>query len=110
MTDKNQESAETISINHDEEAKRYVIEVDGEPAGSLRYRLCDHKTVMDAWSTEVDPAFGGRGLGSKLVSRAMEDAYRRGLAVIPTCPFVEAWAEKHPHYPGTVLSREAKCK
>ena len=43
---------------------------------------------MDITSTVVDPAFGGRGLGARLVRHALDVARIRNLSVIPTCPFV----------------------
>lgn len=40
--------------------------------------------------TEVDPDFGGRGLGKLLVREALEDSIRRNLTVVPVCPLVAA--------------------
>ena len=46
--------------------------------------------------TEVPPAIEGRGVGSKLVQAALDSARDRGLKVVPQCPFVRAYMEKHP--------------
>ena len=48
--------------------------------------------------TEVDDAFEGRGVGSTLVSEALDDARRRGLEVLPFCPFVNSYVAKHREY------------
>ena len=48
--------------------------------------------------TEVPPALEGRGVGSRLARDALDDARRRGLAVIPRCPFVAAYIRRHPEY------------
>jgi predicted GNAT family acetyltransferase len=48
--------------------------------------------------TEVDPDHEGEGVGSTLVRGALDDARRRGMPVVPRCPFVRAWIERHPDY------------
>lgn len=78
------------------EASRYVIEADGERAGLLQYRLqADRITFTHA---EVDPAREGQGLGSELTAFALDDARSRGLDVLPRCPFVASYMQRHPEY------------
>lgn len=48
--------------------------------------------------TIVPEALEGRGVGSKLIRAALDSARDRGLKVIPQCPFVAAFIEKHPEY------------
>jgi predicted GNAT family acetyltransferase len=48
--------------------------------------------------TIVPKALEGRGVGSKLIRAALDSARDRGLKVIPQCPFVAAFIEKHPEY------------
>jgi predicted GNAT family acetyltransferase len=48
--------------------------------------------------TIVPKALEGRGVGSKLIRAALDSARDRGLKVIPQCPFVAAYIEKHPEY------------
>jgi uncharacterized protein len=82
---------------HDEPAERqYVITVDGEPAGAATYRLRDG--VITFLHTEVRPAFGGRGLGGRLAADALDDARRRGLRVVPICPFIAKFIREHSDY------------
>lgn len=106
-----QAADEEVTINWDPSAERYVILLGDEPAGYADVTFVDGNKVrpeqegqvLNFVSTVVDPAFGGRGLGSQLVTFVMDDANKKGLAVIPTCPFVEAWVAKNPDYPGTVV-------
>ena len=85
-----------MTVADQPERRRYEIELDGQLAGFLTYRVADG--VITHRHTEVDPAYGGRGLGSRLVRYALDDARRRGLRVKPLCPFVTAFIERHPEY------------
>jgi predicted GNAT family acetyltransferase len=65
-------------------------------AGFADYRL--RPGLIAFIHTEVDDAFEGRGVGSALVSGALDDARRRELDVLPFCPFVNSYMEKHRDY------------
>ena len=52
--------------------------------------------------TEVPQALEGKGIASRLAQAAMEMAQRDGLKVVPTCPFVVSWLERHPEHAGLV--------
>lgn len=86
--------AEEIQIKDEESASRYEIRVDGELAGFADYQLAGERIVFS--HTEIDPDFGGRGLGSSLVEYAVTDARGRDLEIVPVCPFVVDWIEKNP--------------
>ena len=38
----------------------------------------------------------GQGLGSRLVREALTGLRDRGVAVLPYCPFVKAYLQRHP--------------
>jgi uncharacterized protein len=46
--------------------------------------------------TEVPRAARERGTGSRLVEAAFAQARERDLKIIPYCPFVRAYVERHP--------------
>ena len=51
---------------------------------------CDYKKTSDGWviyHTEVDPAYGGKGIAKRLVYKLVEAAERAGEKVIPTCSY-----------------------
>jgi predicted GNAT family acetyltransferase len=85
-----------IVIADDPAGRRYEIRVDGEPAGLLQYRL--RPDLIELVHTEIDEEFEGRGLGSRLISFALDDARERGLAVLPFCPFVNDYIQRHRQY------------
>jgi uncharacterized protein len=84
-----------------------VIEVDGEPAGFAQYR--DRGSSISFVHTEIDDRYEGQGLGGRLISAALDDVRSRGLAVLPFCPFVRGYIERHPDYVDLVpASRRAQ--
>jgi uncharacterized protein len=59
--------------------------------------------------TEVLPEYEGRGLGSKLAAFALDEVRRRGLHVIPACPFIAAFLRKHPEYRDLVTEESRRA-
>ena len=81
-------------VSDNTEQSRYEIHVDGELAGFAEYKLHgDHVTFTH---TEVDDAYEGQGLGSKLARGALDGARAAGLAVFPACPFIARYIKRHP--------------
>ncbi len=85
-----------IEVADNAKGERYEIRVDDQPAGLLQYRL--HPDLIELVHTEIDEEFEGRGLGSRLISFALDDARERGLAVLPLCPFVNDYMRRHRQY------------
>jgi predicted GNAT family acetyltransferase len=46
--------------------------------------------------TEIDPAMGGQGLGTRLVRDVLTAARERGLHVLPYCSFIRKYLHDHP--------------
>jgi predicted GNAT family acetyltransferase len=96
-------SATQITVADNAGEARYEIHVDGELAGFLQYRL--HSELIELVHTEIDEEFEGRGLGSQLITFALNDARERGLAVLPFCPFVNDYIQRHRQYVELVPER-----
>jgi len=82
-----------FEVTNDEAGGRYEAIVDGFTA-ELSYRLSGDRMVIT--HTGVPPAIEGRGIGSALVRAAVDDATARDLTIVPLCPFVGAWLDRHP--------------
>jgi predicted GNAT family acetyltransferase len=91
-------AAETMSIVVADapERERYEIYVDGELAGFTLYKT--RPGIVAFIHTEVDKRFQGRGLGERLIAYELDDARKRGLAVLPFCPLVQSFIQSHPDY------------
>ena len=72
---------------------RFEVVVGGEVAGFARYRLEGDDIAF--LHTEVDEAYEGKGLGSRLVREALQQVAGRGIGVLPHCPFVHAYLQRH---------------
>jgi uncharacterized protein len=83
---------------------RFEIRADGELAGFAAYRAGERAIVFT--HTEIDPAYEGKGLGSVLVRSALDEVRSRGHAVLPACPFVRSFVERHPDYLDLVPAAE----
>jgi uncharacterized protein len=75
---------------------RYELVVDGQLAGFARYVRRGGRMIFV--HTEVDPAYGGRGLGTVLARGALDAARAEGVPVVPLCPFIAAFIERNTEY------------
>jgi uncharacterized protein len=75
-------------------AMRYELYVGDELAGLIMYARRDR--VVTLLHTEVEPEYGGQGLGGKLVSAVLDDLDEKGLRMVPSCPFVRSYLERNP--------------
>ncbi|MDP9483527.1 MAG: N-acetyltransferase [Chloroflexota bacterium] len=85
-----------IEIVDRPDQSRYEISVDGALAGIATYQLGDGEITFI--HTEIDRAFGGQGLGSRLAAHVLDDARARSLGVRPLCPFIRRYIRSHPGY------------
>lgn len=74
---------------------RFELSVEGHLA-TEHYRLEDNVITIE--HTDVPKELGGRRIGSQLVQGALDKVRAAGHKLIPQCPFVKAWIEKHPAY------------
>jgi hypothetical protein len=60
---------------------------------------------LDLIHTEVPPPLEGHGYAAALATAALGFARREGMKVIPTCPYVKAFLQRHPEYEDLVAHR-----
>jgi predicted GNAT family acetyltransferase/glutaredoxin len=87
------EEAEVVEVP---EASRYELRLGGRLIGLAAYRRRDGRIAFT--HTEVDESCEGQGFGSRLAEVALAEAARENLAVVPLCPFIAYYIEKHPKY------------
>ena len=91
---------ERIEVANAPDRERYELSLDGEVVGFTAYKA--RPDLIAFIHTEVDDRFQGRGLGDRLIRFALEDARARGVAVLPFCPFVKSFIERHREFESLV--------
>ncbi len=84
-------SVERVTDQRSEQ--EFTLEVEAQRAVAA-YQLEGDTIVFT--HTVVPPEIEGRGVGTKLIRGALDIVRDRGLKVVPQCPFVRAYIEKHP--------------
>jgi predicted GNAT family acetyltransferase len=86
----------SVRVEDAPERERYEI-FDGDAlAGFTQYRTSEG--LIAFMHTEIDPGFEGQGLASQLIRFVLEDARARGLEVLPFCPFVNGYIQRHDEW------------
>jgi uncharacterized protein len=63
--------------------------------------------VTNFLHTEVDEDSGRPKVGSTLVRAALDDVRAHGGTVVPSCPFVCGWIDRHQEYADLVARADA---
>ena len=98
----------STSVRRNDGAERYEIVVNDAAAHhtATHNTATPHKVVGFAafqasdthiafTHTEVDEAHQGQGFASQVASHAIADAVSRDLVIIPLCPYMERYLERH---------------
>ena len=80
-------------VTHNEAKGQFEIALGNDKA-VLQYRRAEHHITL--LHTEVPQASRDRGLGNLLIRAALDFAHFNQLKVVPVCPFVKAYLDKHP--------------
>ncbi|MEV6767717.1 GNAT family N-acetyltransferase [Nocardia sp. NPDC051030] len=97
------EQAVAAAVVRNDAQHRYEVWYGNSLAGFTEYRERDDDTIFI--HTEVDAAFGGKGLGNTLAHEAIEDVIKSGRVIVPRCPFIKSWLDKHPEYDEHVVGK-----
>jgi predicted GNAT family acetyltransferase len=84
-----------IVIVDNKKLNRFELEADGYVAVT-NYDLKPGIIVFT--HTQVPNELAGKGVGSRLVKGALDQARSEGLKVVADCPFVKSYIEKHAEY------------
>ncbi len=83
-----------IQQHNNEKNGDFEALVSGEHAGLMTYTWAgSDKFIID--HTEVEKAFGGKGIGKELLLEAVDYARKNNLKIIPLCPFAKATFQKN---------------
>lgn len=80
-----------IEIVQYDNGKRGIFKAKNGPieVGEMSYLWSgDNKIVID--HTGVEPDFEGRGIGTKMLMKAVEFARDKNIKIVPICPFAKS--------------------
>jgi hypothetical protein len=83
-----------VSVEIRTTALAYEAYVDGVRVGELAFSRQGNE--FTALHTEVDPAAGGKGVGTALVLALLDGVRAVDGKVVALCPFVAAYFDRHP--------------
>ena len=93
-----------VEVRNNATEYRYELWADGEMAAYTQYALRRGRIAF--LHTEVYESYEGLGLGGRLARAALDDARARGLLVMPFCPFIAAFIERHLDQYGDLVAPE----
>lgn len=84
-----------MEVKHEQYESKgaFIAQDQDKKAGEMTYsKAGDALIIID--HTEVDPAFGGQGVGKKMVLAAVDFARQKNIKILPLCPFAKAAFDK----------------
>jgi len=89
--------APDLELADDTSARRYRLLKGGQELGFVEYDPVGELAIL-LKHTEIRREFEGKGYGSELVRRVLEDVRRQGKTVLPICPYALNFIRRHPEY------------
>lgn len=87
----------SYTIIDNKEKNRFELRHEGHIAVA-EYILAPEKIIFT--HTEVPQELEGKGIGSALAKFALDSVAEAQLKVVPMCPFIKAYIERHKEYQG----------
>ncbi len=86
---------DNLPIEHNTVAQRFEAWVD-QYLAQVAYEQSGERIIFT--HTEVPEQLRGQGIAEKLARTVLEHARTQALTVVPRCPFIKGYIEKHPEY------------
>jgi predicted GNAT family acetyltransferase len=90
----------TYKLTDNTEKHQYEFHVEGF-CPKVEYIKVKNEIYLT--HTEVSPELEGRGIASELVGQVLKDIESKGLKLVPLCPFVAGYIQKHPDWKRLVV-------
>ncbi|OIJ64999.1 GNAT family N-acetyltransferase [Streptomyces mangrovisoli] len=89
--------SDDVQIRDDRAAGRLEAVGGDEVVGHIEYFVLEEpERALVPVHTIVEPAHEGKGIAGSLARELYGIAAREGVPVVPLCPYVAKWAERHP--------------
>ncbi|MBD1575038.1 MULTISPECIES: GNAT family N-acetyltransferase [Vibrio] len=84
------------NFTHDPKVGRYQVEVVSDHWAHLDYHRNQNTLVIT--HTFVPDELRGQGCGKILMETVLADIDATGHKILPVCPFVEVYIQRHPQW------------
>ena len=88
-----------MQVTDNKEKNRFETETDGHKV-IIEYSV--KPGILSLNHTEVPKELSGQGLASEMTEKVLLQIELRGLKVIPVCPFIKKYIDKHPEWKSIV--------
>ncbi|SFW55095.1 hypothetical protein SAMN02927921_02287 [Sinomicrobium oceani] len=86
---------EPIPLVKNEDKRRFEIKVNHNYAFTNYGEFGNQMALVH---TETDPELSGQGAASALVEKTLHYLEDNGISLLPFCPFVFAYIQRHPEW------------
>ena len=90
-----------VALEEEETRGRFALRQPPGPDGEVKGTMTFSRAGNTLWiidHTEVDASLKGTGAGAALVRAGVEEARRRGIRILPLCPFARSQFGRHLEY------------
>jgi len=88
---------EIVEIEHNEKKGHFCIKSDTKLVAEMTFVFAgSDRFIID--HTDISTANTGKGYGKMLVAKAVEFSRKKGLKIIPLCPYAKSVFDKTPEY------------
>lgn len=91
-----------MRVVDNKEENRFETEIEGQMA-VIEYSV--QPGILSLNHTEIPEALSGQGVASEMIEKVLLEIELRGLKVIPVCPFIRKYIDKHPEWK-SILANE----
>ena len=92
------------SLKNNEARSRYEFDIEGLTA-FIDYEKEGETIVLT--HTFVPETYDGQGVGKQLAGAVLADIRMQGLKLVPQCPFIAVYIERHPIWRDMVCRENA---
>lgn len=94
---------EVVELIDNKEKKQYEFHIDKYVPRVEYIKLNNGEIYLT--HTGIPRALEGKGIASQLLHQVLTDIESQGLRLVPLCPFVTAYIQKHPEWRRIVLKK-----
>ena len=94
-------------VTDNPELSRFELTIPGSDDPALAFYRLDPDQHITLIHTEVPEALSGQGIGSRLAQGVFDLIRASGRKVVPQCPFMRAWLDRHPAYADLAVPSQA---